>query len=50
MEVSELIKIAKTRSECEDPRNVTSRSFFYELVKALEKLEEYENKEKKDEE
>ena len=50
MEVSELIKIAKTRSECEDPRNETSRSFFFELVKALEKLKEYENKEKKDEE
>lgn len=48
MEVSELIKIAQTRMDCEDKRNPTSRSFFYEIVKALEKLKKYEDKEKKD--
>ena len=36
-----LLEIVKTRTKAENG-NPTSQSFFYELIKALERLKEYE--------
>ncbi|MBQ2396037.1 MAG: hypothetical protein II304_03185 [Bacteroidales bacterium] len=46
MDAKTLLEIVDTRLKCPDENNPTTRSFLFELHKALERLDEYEKKDK----
>ena len=45
MNTKTLLKIVETRMKCPDENNPTTKSFLFELHKALERLEEFEKRE-----
>lgn len=46
MDVKTLLEVVETRIKCPDENNPTTKSFLFELHKALERLDELEEKER----
>ena len=47
MNAKTLLEVVETRMKCSDENNPTTKSFLFELHKALERLEEFEKREAK---
>ena len=45
MNAKTLLEVVETRMKCSDENNPTTKSFLFELHKALERLEEFEKRE-----
>lgn len=45
MDAKTLLEVVETRMKCSDENNPTTKSFLFELHKALERLQELEKKE-----